>query len=898
MSQPARTLLSALALALASGLVAAPAGAADPDPGAPAGSTPRIRAADADTLELAGRPDLPRPLRGRAAIAALGDDLAAAAELNDLGAGHLRRLLRTDPRAWLDPRGRVFFRDALPTALPDAADAAAVPRVSAAAAEETFTLHSNPGSTTTILLDFDGATIAGTRWNEGEGAIADATHPAWDPSGNGPSFTTAEKSAIQYIWAQVAEDYAPFDVDVTTEDRGEAVLERSSAGDPTYGTRALVTPSAAAWAGLCEEECGGVAYLDVLGHYPGRGGDPSAHAAYQPAWIFPQGLGNDPKAVGEAISHEVGHTLALEHDGQTVAEGTDEYYLGHGSWAPIMGGAYDRPIAQFSAGEYADATRPGQDDVAELAARLGRRTDEAGATTATATTGVPGTAYITARDDVDVYALGTCSGSTTLTASAAAVGPDLDIQLRLLDAGGTVVATADPASAAVDAYEATGLDASITRTLASGTYYARVDGVGNGTASSGYTDYGSLGTYGMAVSGCSDGRPSAPQGVTAVADPVEASVTVGWSAPASSGDSPVTGYVLTRSGGGTPVTVDAGTTSHTFTGLAAATTYAFTVAATNAVGTGAGASASATTASDGSATVPGAPLDVSARTALATVTGTGEVVAVGVLTWSAPDDDGGSPVTGYEVLFGGAVVDTTTGTESVLVPSTRGASYDLEVRAVNDVGAGPVAAATLEMAGAPPAPVGVDLTFAGGTAYVEWGSPSGYDLDLVTGWRVVAYRNGSPYGSEDVDGPTARAVTYAGLPAGQWRITIAAVSVDLVGAATTSPTRTLAAPATVPGAPRVGGAFGGRKGKPLTAGVRWRPPTSTGGAPVTGYQVLVQKLNRRGKVVGTTTSPLLGAGARSAEVRVGAGRYRFAVRARNRVGPGAASGWSKAVAAR
>jgi serralysin len=45
------------------------------------------------------------------------------------------------------------------------------------------------------------------------------------------------------------------------------------------------------------------------------------------------------KYTAEAISHEVGHTLGLSHDGRiTPSEG---YYAGHGSgdtgWAPIMG---------------------------------------------------------------------------------------------------------------------------------------------------------------------------------------------------------------------------------------------------------------------------------------------------------------------------------------------------------------------------------------------------------------------------------------------------------------------------------------------------------------------------------------------------------------------------------
>ena len=44
------------------------------------------------------------------------------------------------------------------------------------------------------------------------------------------------KSQIQYIWQRVAEDYSPFDVDVTTEAPSSiATLVRSSIDDTVFG---------------------------------------------------------------------------------------------------------------------------------------------------------------------------------------------------------------------------------------------------------------------------------------------------------------------------------------------------------------------------------------------------------------------------------------------------------------------------------------------------------------------------------------------------------------------------------------------------------------------------------------------------------------------------------------
>jgi titin len=64
----------------------------------------------------------------------------------------------------------------------------------------------------------------------------------------------------------------------------------------------------------------------------------------------------------------------------------------------------------------------------------------------------------------------------------------------------------------------------------------------------------------------------------------DANVTVVWTPPASNGGSPITGYVITPSSG-SPVTVG-NVTKYTVTGLTNGTPYTFTVAATNAAGTG------------------------------------------------------------------------------------------------------------------------------------------------------------------------------------------------------------------------------------------------------------------------------------------------------------------------
>lgn len=769
---------------------------------------PRAAVRTARALAADGGVTLDRSARGAAVVRALGSDLAAAAALNDMTPAGLRAELRTDPTLWLDTRGKAYYREQAA----DPAVRAATPAASVAAypLEETFALHSRAGAARTIFLDLDGARVQRTRWNvdpDGTGprpALPAGTHPGWDPAGDGPAFSDAERAMVQQIWAEVAEDYAPFDVDVTTEDPGDAALTRTDAADQTYGAHVLITGSTTAPAVLCDSACGGLAYLDVFDHHPGA--DPTPHAAYRPAWVFTALLHDDPQAIAEAASHEVGHTLGLEHDG-LVEDPKDpahvEYYAGHGAWAPIMGGGSERPVTQWSAGDYADASNPGQDDVAEVAALLGLRGDEAGSTIETAGASLPPSGVITTRQDVDVYALGACGPDVTVTAAPAAVAPNLDVRLSLLDAKGTEVGVADPLSSFVSRSAAAGLDATLATPVEPGAYFVAVEGTGAGDPLTSYDDYGSLGAYDIAATGCdqpvAEGAPGVPQALVATPHAIQPSVALTWSAPADPGSSPVTGYQLTRSGSAETLMLPPDATSRTVTGLQPGETPTFTLRALNDAGPGVGVSATATVAD---VRTPGAPEALAAIWSAAA-----RRIEV---TWTAPASDGGAPVVAYDVLLDGTRLGT-------------------------------------------------------------------FDADTSTVWITGA-----------TPGATYRvAVTTC---------TSASEQVGCSGAAQTTVSVPLVV--RVPGAPRIGAALGGARGKPVTARVRWAPPTSTGGAVVTGYQVVATRLNLKGRATGTFRSPVLGPTARSAELRLPAGRYRFAVRARNSAGFGPLSAASTVVRAR
>ncbi len=142
--------------------------------------------------------------------------------------------------------------------------------------------------------------------------------------------------------------------------------------------------------------------------------------------------------------------------------------------------------------------------------------------------------------------------------------------------------------------------------------------------------------------------PGAPTGVTATAG--NQSATVRWG-PAPANRAPVTGYTITWPGGRT--TAGPNARSADIGGLTNGTSYVFTVAAANAVGTGPGASSGAVTP-----TAPfraaSAPMNLTADNDTA-----GSTVSA---SWAAPADMGTGTFVHYAVEVVGLRQATVTGT--------------------------------------------------------------------------------------------------------------------------------------------------------------------------------------------------------------------------------------------
>lgn len=418
--------------------------------------------------------------------------------------------LAEDETSWVDRCGQVYVVDEA-TPAPEQVSADAAP---AAVPNDVFDLSSRPGSDRTIYLDFDGATYSGTHWAGG----AEIVSPAYSIDADPASFSETERAQVFLAWQVVAEDFAAFDVNVTTRTPAASALTRSSAGDRTYGMPVVVTPTNDVGDDC---GCGGSAYVGVFGAL--------GATRAQPAWVFTRGAGTGGHDLGEVISHEVGHTFGLAHDGTS----TSSYYSGDRGWAPIMGSSYGRRASQWSRGEYTDASTT-EDDLAIIASTAPLLTDDhangpLGATRVAVGTTTDG--VITTRTDTDAFTF-TADGPVTLRVAGPATYSDLDVRLTVLDALGATVAVVDPvADAASDESLAATWVSTATTTS---TWTVVVDGTGNGDPRQAgrYSDYGSIGAYAVSlVAGLPAADPPTP-----AAQPTPTQPTTPSTSPATSPD--------------------------------------------------------------------------------------------------------------------------------------------------------------------------------------------------------------------------------------------------------------------------------------------------------------------------------------------------------------------------
>jgi len=388
-----------------------------------------------------------------------------------------------------DRNGSIYYTDTFDAgkSRKHASTVAAVPPT--VNAKTVLKLHSNPGAANTIFLDFDGAEISGTAWNSQTSASSLNAAP-YDTDGKPKSFSNSEVGDIVDIWERVAEDFAPFNVDVTTEDPG------------THGKNTI-------WVVVTDSDVRGnkplpaakadsVTYMNIFGF--------SHTTYYSPAFIYNNNLGS-PDGIAEAASHTIGHTMGLSHDS---GSGSGK---GMVSWAPIMGLNHQNQVTQWSKGEYRGAVNK-QDDIGILIGALGLRRDDHDDSRFDKGTPLvvdnrgrvtsinPGISpndhkpenkgLIEDQDDIDVFSFTAGKGVVDLTVVPAwqayaqdpQRGANLDVHIALFDASGKKIAESDPRDET---------SSHLRKTVSPGRYKLEISGAGN-TASA-YSRYGSIGQY-------------------------------------------------------------------------------------------------------------------------------------------------------------------------------------------------------------------------------------------------------------------------------------------------------------------------------------------------------------------------------------------------------------------
>lgn len=203
---------------------------------------------------------------------------------------------------------------------------------------------------------------------------------------------------------------------------------------------------------------------------------------------------------------------------------------------------------------------------------------------------------------------------------------------------------------------------------------------------------------------------------------------VSWKVPTYAGTSPITKYKLSWTVGGSSAVSSIETTSlrHDITSPSLGSTYAFTLVAINAVGSGSSVTLNAV--------VPSPPGKVAN---LATeMSGTGLEVS-----WGAPTYAGTTALTGYVLSWATGSTPTSkslsSDTTAYTIPEVvQGNTYTVTVAAKNSVGSGASSSVEFTVPQPPSTPRNFTAKMSGGALVLAWQAPTVAGTSAITGYAL------------------------------------------------------------------------------------------------------------------------------------------------------------------
>ena len=211
-----------------------------------------------------------------------------------------------------------------------------------------------------------------------------------------------------------------------------------------------------------------------------------------------------------------------------------------------------------------------------------------------------------------------------------------------------------------------------------------------------------------------------------------------------------------------------------------------------------------------------------------------------VLSWSAPADDGGSPITGYLIqksTDGSTWTDVATVADTVLTYTvgslTKGVSYDFKITAINAIGnsAAPASLSStavtvpgaLASNGHTPKDLGVELT---------WTAPTDNGGEAITGYRIESSTDGTTWTTVTTLASTARSY-LASTPTKGATYNFRVIALNAIGASDNPAALTSYTAVAKPG----NSATPGGTKRDLSFDLTWSAPTDDGGSPITNYVI-------------------------------------------------------------